>query len=155
MRTSKNIRKRTINKKVTILGSSGSPEKGNLIKYKQDDATASYKNVKNYALHMFILSGRILGDLLYTVHPVSMGFGALLKEPSLDKNLRCRKRNHPFDTTRFDVVPTDTIPTHLRPCSSPLLVRNVDGIIISGHRRMLDGRMSTVAGCSTHHHRCV
>ena len=43
--------KRTINKKVTIHGSSGSPEKGNLIKHKQDDATASYKNVKNYALH--------------------------------------------------------------------------------------------------------
>ena len=72
--------KRTINKKVTILGSSGSPEKGNSIKHTHDDTTASYKNVKNYALHMFILSGRILGELLYTVHPVSMGFGALLKE---------------------------------------------------------------------------
>ena len=93
--------------------------------------------------------------LLYTVHPVSMGFGALLKEQTLTEYLRCRKRNHPFDTTRFDVVPTDTIPTYHRPCSSPLLVRNVDGIIISGHRRMLDGRMSRVAGCSTHHHRCL
>ena len=50
--------------------------------------------------------------LLYTVHPVSMGFGALLKEQTLTEYLRCRKRNHPFDTTRFDVVPTDTIPTY-------------------------------------------
>ena len=92
--------------------------------------------------------------LLYTLQPVSTGFGALLKEPSLDKNLRCRQRNHPFDNSRFDVVTKDTVPTHLRPCSSPLLVGNVDGIIIPGHRRMLDGRMSTVAGCSTHQHRC-
>ena len=155
MRTSKNIRKRTINKKVTILGSSGSPEKGNLIKLYMRTATASYKNVKNYALHVFTLSGRILEDLLYTVHPVSMGFGALLKEKFKTQCRLCRQRNHSFDTSRFDVVTKDTVPTHLRPCSSPLLVRNVDGIIISGHRRMLDGRMSTVAGCSTHHHRCV
>ena len=43
--------KRTINKKVTILGSSGSPEKGNLNKHIHNDATVSYNNVKNYALH--------------------------------------------------------------------------------------------------------
>ena len=120
--------KRTINKKVTILGSSGSPEKGNLIKLYMRTATASYKNVKNYALHVFTLSGRILEDLLYTVHPVSMGFGALLKEIIQTTCRPCRKRNHPFDTSRFNVVPTDTIPTHLRPCSSPLLVGNADDI---------------------------
>ena len=37
---------------------------------------------------------------------------SILAEKYLDKNLRCRQRNHPFDTTRFDVVPTDTIPTY-------------------------------------------
>ena len=36
---SKNISKRTINKKVTIHGSSGRPGKGNLIKHTHDDAT--------------------------------------------------------------------------------------------------------------------
>ena len=117
-------------------------------------ATASYKNVKNYALHVKGLHTCTHKTLLYTVHPVSMGFGALLKESIQTTCRRCRQRNHPFDNSRFDVVTKDTVPTHLRPCSSPLLVGNVDGIIIPGHRRMLDGRMSTVAGCSTHQHRC-
>ena len=48
------FRQRTINKKVTILGSSGRPEKGNLIKHIHEDATASYNNVKKYALHSFM-----------------------------------------------------------------------------------------------------
>ena len=51
MRRSIFFRQRTINKKVTIHGSSGSPETGNLNKHIHNDATASYNNVKNYALH--------------------------------------------------------------------------------------------------------
>ena len=74
------VSKRTINKKVTILGSSESPEKGNLIKLYMRTATASYKNVKNYALHVKGLHTCTHKTLLYTVHPVSMGFGELLKE---------------------------------------------------------------------------
>ena len=115
---------------------------------------ASYKIVKIMLYTTVHPYNGMHKTLLYTVHPVSMGFGALLKESIQTTCRRCRQRNHPFDNSRFDVVTKDTVPTHLRPCSSPLLVGNVDGIIIPGHRRMLDGRMSTVAGCSTHQHRC-
>jgi len=72
------LSKRTINKKVTILGSSGRPEKGNLIKHIHEDATASYNNVKKYALH--IKRDYTAEDLLYTLQPVSTVIGALLKE---------------------------------------------------------------------------
>ena len=46
------VSKRTINEKVTILGSSGRPEKGNLIKHIHDDATGSYNNVTNWNLKL-------------------------------------------------------------------------------------------------------
>ena len=59
---------------------SGTPEKGNLIKHIHEDATASYNNVKNYALHIKRDYMHNLKDLLYTLQPVSTVIGALLKE---------------------------------------------------------------------------
>ena len=106
------FRQRTINKKVTIHGSSGSPEKGNLNKHIHNDATASYNNVKNYALHTTPASSPQTRGSCQPLFQTSKSNSSILAEKPLDKNLRCRQRNHLLDTSRFNVVPTDTIPTY-------------------------------------------
>ena len=71
---------------------------------------------------LLCLINGILGDLLYTVHPVLMGFGALLKEPTLAKNLRCRSEiilSTPPDLMSSLRTPFQRTSVHvLRHCSS-------------------------------------
>ena len=61
------LSKRTINKKVTILGSSGTPEKGNLIKHIQDDATLVQQ--RNALLYSYTLQpvSTVIGELFFQI----------------------------------------------------------------------------------------
>ena len=102
-------------KKVTIHGSSGSPETGNLNKHIHNDATASYNNVKNYALHTTLnTSPRIRGSC-QPLFQTSKSYSSILAEKPLDKNstlppakssfrhhpICCRANRHHSNVPRF------------------------------------------------------